>query len=233
MTFEQFLDIAEHRRDRRGRDPRRRRPDQPGRFGSAFSQGHRRVAYDGLRHNVGRTILLGLEVLIVADIILTVAIDQTLEERSHPWLDRARADVPELLARHRAGRRRAVAPRCGRTGQERVAVSEEKTRVLKAVDIAPLGDFADPAVLAEIAAAAEETGWESIQHLGRPRPRAWRPCARPVRRARRSRVGNPKAAPAAVGRDPRSATAPVGRPIGRHARPMEQRPPGLRHRRRR
>jgi uncharacterized membrane protein len=43
------------------------------------ARGHRRVAYTALRHNMGRTILLGLEVLIVADIILTVAIDQTLE----------------------------------------------------------------------------------------------------------------------------------------------------------
>ena len=39
----------------------------------------RQVAYTALRHNLGRTILLGLEVLIVADIILTVTIDQTLE----------------------------------------------------------------------------------------------------------------------------------------------------------
>ena len=39
----------------------------------------RRLAYTALRHNLGRTILLGLEVLIVADIILTVAIAQTLE----------------------------------------------------------------------------------------------------------------------------------------------------------
>ena len=39
----------------------------------------RQGAYTALRHNLGRTILLGLEVLIVADIILTVAIDQTLE----------------------------------------------------------------------------------------------------------------------------------------------------------
>ena len=39
----------------------------------------RKAAYTALRHNLGRTILLGLEVLIVADIILTVAIDQTLE----------------------------------------------------------------------------------------------------------------------------------------------------------
>jgi uncharacterized membrane protein len=41
--------------------------------------GHRATAYTALRNNVGRTILLGLEVLIVADIILTVAIDQTFE----------------------------------------------------------------------------------------------------------------------------------------------------------
>ena len=38
-----------------------------------------RNAYEALRSNVGRTILLGLEVLIIADIVLTVAIDQTLE----------------------------------------------------------------------------------------------------------------------------------------------------------
>jgi uncharacterized membrane protein len=44
-----------------------------------LSLGHRRVAYVALRHNMGRTILLGLEVLIIADIILTVAIDQTLQ----------------------------------------------------------------------------------------------------------------------------------------------------------
>ena len=43
------------------------------------SRGGRRPAYTALRHNLGRTILLGLEVLIIADIILTVAIDQTLE----------------------------------------------------------------------------------------------------------------------------------------------------------
>ena len=80
MTFEQLLDIAEHLFEVAG-------------VGilvvgglislgvwvRAIAQGHRRVAYDGLRHNIGRTILLGLEVLIVADIILTVAIDQTLE----------------------------------------------------------------------------------------------------------------------------------------------------------
>ena len=39
----------------------------------------RKLAYERLRTNIGRTILLGLEVLIVADIVLTVAIDQTIE----------------------------------------------------------------------------------------------------------------------------------------------------------
>ncbi len=36
-------------------------------------------AFKLLRANVGRTILLGLEILIVADIVLTVAIDRTWE----------------------------------------------------------------------------------------------------------------------------------------------------------
>lgn len=39
----------------------------------------RTAAYKRLRSNVGRTILLGLEVLIVADIVLTVAIDSTFQ----------------------------------------------------------------------------------------------------------------------------------------------------------
>lgn len=39
----------------------------------------REVSYKRLRSNIGRTILLGLEVLIVADIVLTVAIDTTVE----------------------------------------------------------------------------------------------------------------------------------------------------------
>ena len=80
MEFEQILDVAEHAFEVAGvaillaggvislvvyaRD---------------VSRGHRRAAYTALRHNLGRTILLGLEVLIIADIILTVAIDQTLE----------------------------------------------------------------------------------------------------------------------------------------------------------
>jgi uncharacterized membrane protein len=36
-------------------------------------------AYQRLRGNLGRVILLGLEVLIIADIIRTIVVDQTLE----------------------------------------------------------------------------------------------------------------------------------------------------------
>src|SRR5436305_8843741 len=36
-------------------------------------------AYKGLRRNLGRCILLGLEVLIVADIVRTIVVDPTFE----------------------------------------------------------------------------------------------------------------------------------------------------------
>ena len=48
-------------------------------YGLDLRRTHRRTAYERLRVNIGRTILVGLEVLIVADIVLTVAIDQTIE----------------------------------------------------------------------------------------------------------------------------------------------------------
>ena len=38
-----------------------------------------RDAYSDLRRNLGRVILLGLEVLIIADIIRTIVIDQSVE----------------------------------------------------------------------------------------------------------------------------------------------------------
>ena len=105
-------------------DPRRRRSPVRGRrrddpSSSAASsrwsstpatcrRGGRRAAYTALRHNLGR-VLLGLEVLIIADIILTVAIAQTLENAMHARCHRPGPDVPELLARCRDGRRRALA----------------------------------------------------------------------------------------------------------------------------
>jgi uncharacterized membrane protein len=42
-------------------------------------RGEQRTAYQQARHDVGRAILLGLEVLIIADIVETVTIDPTLE----------------------------------------------------------------------------------------------------------------------------------------------------------
>jgi uncharacterized membrane protein len=38
-----------------------------------------RAAYQRARQGVGRAILLGLEVLIIADIVLTITVDQTLD----------------------------------------------------------------------------------------------------------------------------------------------------------
>jgi uncharacterized membrane protein len=38
-----------------------------------------RTAYQRARQGVGRAILLGLEVLIIADIVLTITVDQTLD----------------------------------------------------------------------------------------------------------------------------------------------------------
>ena len=38
-----------------------------------------RVAYEGARRNVGRAILLGLELLIIADIVLTITVDPSLD----------------------------------------------------------------------------------------------------------------------------------------------------------
>ena len=39
----------------------------------------RRAAYERARRGVGRAILLGLELLIIADIVLTITVDPTLE----------------------------------------------------------------------------------------------------------------------------------------------------------
>ena len=39
----------------------------------------RRAAYERARQDVGRAILLGLEILIIADIVLTITVDRTLD----------------------------------------------------------------------------------------------------------------------------------------------------------
>lgn len=42
-------------------------------------RGGGRAAYQRARQNVGRAILLGLEILIIADIVLTITVDRTLD----------------------------------------------------------------------------------------------------------------------------------------------------------
>ena len=44
-----------------------------------LGRGGGRAAYQRARQGVGRAILLGLEVLIIADIVLTITVDQTLD----------------------------------------------------------------------------------------------------------------------------------------------------------
>jgi len=43
-----------------------------------FTDG-RSAAYERARHDVGRAILLGLEILIIADIVLTITVERTLD----------------------------------------------------------------------------------------------------------------------------------------------------------
>lgn len=46
---------------------------------TTLGNGRPREAYERARQTVGRSILLGLEVLIIADIVLTITIDPTLD----------------------------------------------------------------------------------------------------------------------------------------------------------
>ncbi len=45
----------------------------------AYLGGHREGAYDMVRRYFGRSILLGIEILVAADLIRTVAVDPTME----------------------------------------------------------------------------------------------------------------------------------------------------------
>jgi uncharacterized membrane protein len=47
--------------------------------GRLYLAGEHLAAYEATRHGIGRAVLLGLEILIIADIIQTVIIDPTLE----------------------------------------------------------------------------------------------------------------------------------------------------------
>ncbi|MEX0782172.1 MAG: DUF1622 domain-containing protein [Dehalococcoidia bacterium] len=50
-----------------------------GRYVLAIARGERMGAYEAARRGIGRAILLGLEVLIIADIVTTITVDATLE----------------------------------------------------------------------------------------------------------------------------------------------------------
>ena len=45
----------------------------------AISRGSFADAYEGARHNIGRAILLGLEILIIADIVETITVEPTVD----------------------------------------------------------------------------------------------------------------------------------------------------------
>jgi uncharacterized membrane protein len=47
--------------------------------GLGLLRGGRRSVYEQTRQHIGRSILLGLEILIIADIVQTITIDPTLE----------------------------------------------------------------------------------------------------------------------------------------------------------
>jgi len=46
---------------------------------ASLTRGRGAEAFEGLRQGIGRAILLGLEILIIADIVRTITISQTLE----------------------------------------------------------------------------------------------------------------------------------------------------------
>ena len=72
-------------------------------------------AYRGLRADLGRAILLGLEFLVIADIIRTVAVEPTLQNLRRVGVYRRHPHLPELRAG--AGGERALAVAKGPGGQ--------------------------------------------------------------------------------------------------------------------
>ena len=78
------------------------------RFGYELTARRGREAYDDLRRNLGRVILLGLEVLIIADIIRTIVVDQSVESVTVLGIIVLDPRRVELLARGRDRRHVAV-----------------------------------------------------------------------------------------------------------------------------
>ncbi len=67
-------------------------------------------SYEELRRNLGRSILLGLEVLIVADLVRTIIVDPTYESVVVLGVIVVDPDSAELRARGRDGRHVALEP---------------------------------------------------------------------------------------------------------------------------
>src|SRR5215470_12563382 len=79
---------------------------------AAARLGHRETGtYRRFRRQLGRTILLGLELLVAGDIVRTVAAEPTLTSVAMLAIIVFIRTLPELLARGRAGRPLATAKR--------------------------------------------------------------------------------------------------------------------------
>jgi hypothetical protein len=70
---------------------------------------HEADVYRRLRERLGRTILLGLELLVAGDIVRTVAAQTHAYKRRGPRRDRAHPHIPEPLAGSRNHRSLALA----------------------------------------------------------------------------------------------------------------------------
>ena len=80
-------------------------------------------SYDELRRNLGRCILVGLEVLIIADIVRTIIVDPTIESVAVLGIIVGHPDRSQFLARGGDRRRLAVAPVAARAQPERQAAT--------------------------------------------------------------------------------------------------------------
>jgi uncharacterized membrane protein len=65
--------------------------------------------YRHLRQDLGKVILLRLEILVAADIIATEVTESTLEKSAHPWFDHAHQDPAQALAAGGTGRQVSLA----------------------------------------------------------------------------------------------------------------------------
>ena len=106
---------------------------------TVLKRGEPRDAYRAARRGIGRAVLLGLEVLIIADIVQTITIDPTRRERSRPRAHRVGSNVPELLAGDRARRHASMASTTAvRKGLSWPRASEQQVRARSATHRPPL-----------------------------------------------------------------------------------------------